>query len=1143
MLRKLLILGIVVASLSTLATLAAFQTSTREAEAQGATYELNYLCINPYTGAYSGSLSGTCPPNSQLLTLPDDYPVTLCASAYTGALYAPQNNGECSPPTSTRIDLPSNTQVNICYSNWTGRLRLARPYPTGTCGYGEMLVVFPIDANDDVYQTLGNVDIDVPASDGVLANDTGPGLMVTILDLTGTQGEVNLNPDGSFTYIPPAPNPGAFTGDDSFAYTVEDSNGLSAVVSVTIQVLTPAVWFVDSNALDPGDGRRQTPLNDISVLNDDGNDPDNPDDFIFLFESPDSYTTNLHLESGQYLVGQEVDLSAILQDAIEGSTLQGIRPSELPPFIVVPDVNPSEDIPQLRTPGVALYMADNSTAVGLTIVSDFNGAVEVFSSKNTTLDRVQVFGGTNVDGHTGVSVEEGSLTVIDSTIRGGNGDPDASAIQNGSTLQGASNSYDGNGGDGIFVSVSSVTVTGSDVYGGDGGGSNAIQNSSSLQSETPLIGDGGYGIFININAQLTVDDASNVIGGDGSNGDFEAGYGGHGIGTNSIVISRSRVTSHASRELQGPPPSPPTEPSFIHVSGASLVEGGDGGDGGDFGGFGGDGIDTGFIVISISESSTIRGGDGGEGDIFAGDGGAGIFIGADVVHITGASLQGDPLELTILSVDTSTVEGGNGADSDGEAGWGGDGIATNQFFVASSSAGSTSLQGETPDSLLIDVNASTITGGVGGASQATYGGFGGSGIFLTGGSFGCCCCIVDPTLQGPGLPQSNIDVNVTGSNIYGGAGGAALDVAGDGGAGIANGFPLFPSAITESPAGIRHSELQALPGGFYGGGNLTVTNSNIYGAAGGVAGDEEGGYGGPGIISFGPEFSLVPTSATLQGTSILSTATTVTNSTVVGGVSGSGYYSGDGGDGITALAVELMVDQGSDIQGGAGADSETHGGDGGYGIYAEESMVTVDSSTVTGARGGDNVLGSGGFNGGYGGEGIYTFGSDLTVRSTSQVFGGDGGDSPTNPKEGGDGIFTEGSVVTISDSAAAAGNGGKDLNDSSADGGHGIHVAGCNPCNTLTATNATITGGDGGSGYVGGNGGEGVIVENDNAVITGSNITGGNGGTGTNRTGLGASGSGRHIRRHRGLLYRRTDQHVDRRQWRRRISGELPRQP
>ncbi len=89
-------------------------------------------------------------------------------------------------------------------------------------------------ALDDDYSIGVDGNLVVDANGGVLANDLDvENDPLTALLLTGTSnGDLDFNEDGSFTYTP---NPG-FTGSDSFTYEANDGTDNSNVATVTINV-------------------------------------------------------------------------------------------------------------------------------------------------------------------------------------------------------------------------------------------------------------------------------------------------------------------------------------------------------------------------------------------------------------------------------------------------------------------------------------------------------------------------------------------------------------------------------------------------------------------------------------------------------------------------------------------------------------------------------------------------------------------------------------------------------------------------------------------------------------------------------------------------------------------------------------------
>src|SRR5206468_355080 len=89
-------------------------------------------------------------------------------------------------------------------------------------------------ATPDTFSTTQNITLSIPTK-GVLLNDTDPqsGTTLTAVDVTQPgHGQVTLNTDGSFTYVPATD----FSGADSFTYKASDGTMKSAAATVTITV-------------------------------------------------------------------------------------------------------------------------------------------------------------------------------------------------------------------------------------------------------------------------------------------------------------------------------------------------------------------------------------------------------------------------------------------------------------------------------------------------------------------------------------------------------------------------------------------------------------------------------------------------------------------------------------------------------------------------------------------------------------------------------------------------------------------------------------------------------------------------------------------------------------------------------------------
>lgn len=173
-------------------------------------------------------------------------------------------------------------------------------------------------ATPDSYAVVGNVSITPNSAAGVLANDTGGGLLVTAVNgsagnvataiVTGNGGNLTVNANGSFSYNPP---PG-FTGADSFNYTID--NGFSAPANATVTLnVAGVVWFVNNNAASNGDGRLGTPFKLITNVA--GTAAGHT---IFVYESATAYSGSINLLANQKLVGQDATQSL--------ATISGLTP-------------------------------------------------------------------------------------------------------------------------------------------------------------------------------------------------------------------------------------------------------------------------------------------------------------------------------------------------------------------------------------------------------------------------------------------------------------------------------------------------------------------------------------------------------------------------------------------------------------------------------------------------------------------------------------------------------------------------------------------------------------------------------------------------------------------------------------------------
>jgi VCBS repeat-containing protein len=150
----------------------------------------------------------------------------------------------------------------------------------------------------------------------VLANDADPdtphaSLTASASSPTPSGARVTMNADGTFTYVPPA----GFTGDDSFQYTLSDSDPgdpRTAAGTVTVTVAGPMTWYVDAAAAPGGDGRSDAPFTTPAPLSTGGaaDAGDRAGDRIFVYGSAAPYAAGIVLEPNQKLLGEPQGLTS-----------------------------------------------------------------------------------------------------------------------------------------------------------------------------------------------------------------------------------------------------------------------------------------------------------------------------------------------------------------------------------------------------------------------------------------------------------------------------------------------------------------------------------------------------------------------------------------------------------------------------------------------------------------------------------------------------------------------------------------------------------------------------------------------------------------------------------------------------------------
>ncbi|MET0625168.1 MAG: Ig-like domain-containing protein, partial [Pyrinomonadaceae bacterium] len=236
----------------------------------------------------------------------------------------------------------------------------------------------------DTASAFGNVKISTASgAPNLLANDcdpddtTGPcndNLTASGPTTSTNNGNVVVNADGTFEYNP-APG---FTGSDTFTYTVRDkgpdgtannADDKTDTAVMTITVGPTLIWFINN---DPGapagnDGRITSPFNSIASYNASAPAKD-PNDIVFIYQTPTAYAGSLTLTSGMKLIGQGFTL--------ENET--GAEPAgseQLPGATANPVINSAA--------GNTVTLNQNNTIRGLTLNN--SAAIDIFGNAFGTL--------------------------------------------------------------------------------------------------------------------------------------------------------------------------------------------------------------------------------------------------------------------------------------------------------------------------------------------------------------------------------------------------------------------------------------------------------------------------------------------------------------------------------------------------------------------------------------------------------------------------------------------------------------------------------------------------------------------------------------------------------------------------------------
>ncbi|HKP89932.1 MAG TPA: tandem-95 repeat protein [Thermoleophilaceae bacterium] len=172
----------------------------------------------------------------------------------------------------------------------------------------------PTDTNPQANRAHKTISADILAGD---TDVDGPGPLTVTPETKATNlgGSVKIEPDGDFTYEPPATS-SCTNPSDFFDYTVEDSDPTDEktdVGRVTI-ALSGCVWYVNNNDNDAGhnDGTSVEPFDAIASAETASNPATaGTVGTVYVQDGNDTtlgYTTGLNMNSGEKLIGEAADL-------------------------------------------------------------------------------------------------------------------------------------------------------------------------------------------------------------------------------------------------------------------------------------------------------------------------------------------------------------------------------------------------------------------------------------------------------------------------------------------------------------------------------------------------------------------------------------------------------------------------------------------------------------------------------------------------------------------------------------------------------------------------------------------------------------------------------------------------------------------
>jgi hypothetical protein len=262
------------------------------------------------------------------------------------------------------------------------------------------VVPTPSPTNPTYSGAIGNTELSVGVTRGATADveesgsvlpspaeeSDGSKLTVVKEKITTEQGgTVEMNENGTFTYVPPV----SFeNGSDHFSYEEKDSAGGEAMGTVTIKVDDARVWYVNDSVGTNGNGESSSPFDTLSSASGSGSKTGSGD-YIYAYGGGATYAGGIELKEGQKLVGEDEELS------VEGERLLGASGGN-------PTITNSS--------GAGIKLAEGDKIDGVTVSGTSGAGIAASKVNGFTLDSKVKIESTTGDG---LEVSEGSGTIAD----------------------------------------------------------------------------------------------------------------------------------------------------------------------------------------------------------------------------------------------------------------------------------------------------------------------------------------------------------------------------------------------------------------------------------------------------------------------------------------------------------------------------------------------------------------------------------------------------------------------------------------------------------------------------------------------------------------------------------------------------------